>query len=62
MKILKIKYNLHRIEARIMPSNISSIKLIEKLDFHNEGLAKSSIKINGKWEDHFVYAYIEEGQ
>lgn len=61
MKILKEEYNLHRIEARIMPSNIASIKLIKKLNFHNEGLARSSIKINGEWEDHFVYAYIEEG-
>lgn len=61
LKVLKKEYKLHRVEARIMPSNIYSIKLIEKLGFSNEGLARSSIKINGEWEDHFVYAYIEEG-
>lgn len=61
LKVLKDEHKLHRIEARIMPSNINSIKLIEKLNFNNEGLARSSIKINGEWEDHFVYAYVEEG-
>lgn len=60
MKVLKKEFNLHRIEGRIMPSNKDSIKLIEKLGFNNEGLAKSSIKVNGKWEDHYVYAYVYE--
>ena len=46
---------IHRIEANIMPINIVSIKVIEKLGFENEGLAKKYLKVNGIWEDHFHY-------
>ena len=43
---------LHRIESNIMPENIRSLRVTEKLGFYNEGLAKQYLKINGKWEDH----------
>lgn len=60
MGILFEEYNMHRIEANIMPSNLKSIKVIENLGFNYEGLAKSSLKIKGSWEDHARYAYIWE--
>lgn len=44
--------NLHRIEANIMPKNKQSLKVVEKANFVNEGLAKNYLCINGKWEDH----------
>lgn len=50
--------NIHRIEASIMPSNLSSIKLIEKLGFEYEGLSKKCIRINFNWEDHYRFAYL----
>jgi ribosomal-protein-alanine N-acetyltransferase len=34
------KMELNRIEAVVMPENSASIKLLEKLGFHNEGLLK----------------------
>lgn len=43
---------IHRIEANIMPRNIRSLRVVEKLGFYNEGLAYKYLKINGKWEDH----------
>ena len=43
---------LHRIEANIMPRNISSLKVVTKLGFKNEGLSPKYLKINGHWEDH----------
>lgn len=46
------EYNLHRIEANIMPKNARSLRVTEKLGFYSEGLAKSYLRINGKWEDH----------
>lgn len=46
------EYKLHRIEANIMPKNIRSLRVVEKLGFSNEGLARKYLKINGKWEDH----------
>ncbi|MFV0341814.1 MAG: GNAT family N-acetyltransferase [Anaerocolumna sp.] len=46
------EYKLHRIEANIMPRNLPSRAVLEKLGFREEGLAKEYLKINGKWEDH----------
>jgi Acetyltransferases, including N-acetylases of ribosomal proteins len=45
-------YGLHRIEANIMPKNKRSLRVVEKLDFYNEGTSYKYLKINGKWEDH----------
>ncbi|OEH94165.1 GNAT family N-acetyltransferase [Bacillus solimangrovi] len=50
--------HLHRIEAGVMPHNIGSIRVLEKVGFHKEGIAKQSVKINGKWEDHQMLAII----
>lgn len=46
------EFGLHRIEANIMPKNIRSLRVVEKLGFYNEGLAYKYLKINGKWENH----------
>ncbi|MCB0503596.1 MAG: GNAT family N-acetyltransferase [Bacteroidetes bacterium] len=46
---------LHRIEANVMPKNLPSIKVLEKLGFENEGLRKTYLKINGQWEDHLSF-------
>jgi ribosomal-protein-alanine N-acetyltransferase len=51
---------LHRIEAGIMPANIASQRVLEKNRFENEGLCKKNIKINGQWEDHYLFARINE--
>jgi len=50
--------HLHRVEANIMPRNIASQRVVEKLGFEQEGLSKSYLKINGVWEDHLRYALI----
>jgi ribosomal-protein-alanine N-acetyltransferase len=52
--------DLHRVQAAIMPHNIASIRVIEKIGFHYEGLAKYYLKINGKWEDHLIYSITKE--
>ncbi len=51
---------LHRVEANIMPRNLPSQRVVEKLGFEREGLSKSYLKINGKWEDHLRYALIND--
>jgi len=50
--------NLHRIEANVMADNIASIRVLEKLNFVNEGFSKNYLMINGHWEDHFRFALI----
>lgn len=49
---------LHRIEADILPGNTRSERVIEKLGFEYEGLARLVHKTNGKWSDHKRYAII----
>ena len=51
---------LHRIEANIMPKNKPSLKLVKKLGFQYEGIAKKYLKINGKWEDHIHMTIIND--
>jgi ribosomal-protein-alanine N-acetyltransferase len=52
------EYNLHRIMANYIPSNIRSGKLLDKLGFQKEGIAKSYLKIAGTWQDHVLTSKI----
>jgi len=49
---------LHRIMANYIPANIRSEKLLTKLGFEKEGLAKSYLKIAGLWQDHVLTSKI----
>jgi ribosomal-protein-alanine N-acetyltransferase len=51
---------LHRIEANIMPRNARSRRVVEKLEFVEEGLARKYLKINGVWEDHIHYVLLND--
>lgn len=52
--------SMHRIEAMVMPGNIPSINLLKKLGFKKEGYLHSFAQINGIWEDHILYSYINQ--
>jgi [ribosomal protein S5]-alanine N-acetyltransferase len=51
--------DLQRIEINIMPDNLKSIALAEKLGFAYEGNVYSYLKIQGNWEDHVRYSLIK---
>ena len=51
---------LHRAEICIVPRNLRSRRIMEKLDIRNEGLAERYLEINGTWEDHIRYAITVE--
>ena len=53
---------LHRIEAACLPSNIASIRLLKSCGFSEEGLARRYLKINGRWEDHLLFALLASDQ
>mgnify|MGYP006248615201 FL=1 len=53
---------LHRIEANIMPTNIASARLVEKIGFQKEGFSPKYLKINNRWEDHSRYAIINPNE
>ena len=51
---------MHRIEAGVMLSNIGSMRVLEKAGFQREGIEKKGVKINGRWEDHQIFAKISD--
>ena len=51
-------FQMHRLEAYIMPTNERSIKLIKRLGFQYEGTKKSFVEINHHYEDHLQYALL----
>jgi [ribosomal protein S5]-alanine N-acetyltransferase len=51
---------LHRIQAAVMPHNAASVRVLEKVGFRHEGLAKRYLFIDGAWEDHDIYALTVE--
>lgn len=55
-------YEIHRVEAYIMPDNIASIELAKSVGFVPEGIAYDFAKINNNWENHLRYIYISAYQ
>jgi ribosomal-protein-alanine N-acetyltransferase len=51
---------LHRVEAACLPSNLPSRTLLAKLGFREEGYAKRYLCIDGRWQDHVLYAQLAE--
>lgn len=51
---------LHRVEAACLPHNRASMRLLERVGFSREGLARRYLKINGVWQDHVTFALIED--
>ena len=47
---------LHRVEAACLPNNEPSRRLLERVGFRHEGMARAYLKINGIWADHLLYA------
>jgi ribosomal-protein-alanine N-acetyltransferase len=51
---------LHRLEAACIPANSASIRLLEKTGFQREGYAREYLCINGRWQDHLLYARLKD--
>lgn len=51
---------LHRVEVNIRPENTASLRVVEKLDFREEGLRRRYLHIDGEWRDHRSFALTSE--
>ncbi|MEJ7794874.1 MAG: GNAT family protein [Nocardioides sp.] len=51
---------LHRIEICIRPENTNSLRVVEKLELREIGLAPRFLHIDGDWRDHRIYAITRE--
>ena len=52
--------SLHRVEICIVPRNMNSRRVMDKLQVRDEGVALRYLEINGVWEDHIRYAMTAE--
>ncbi len=52
--------NLHRIMATHLTENTRSARLLERLGFEAEGVAKKYLFINGEWRDHVLRSLTNE--
>ena len=51
-------HGLHRIMANYQSQNSGSEKLLCRLGFEREGLARKYLKIGGEWADHVLTSFI----
>ena len=54
------RLRLHRVEAACLPTNIPSRALLARAGFHQEGYARQYLCIEGKWQDHVLFAMLRE--
>jgi ribosomal-protein-alanine N-acetyltransferase len=51
---------LHRLEAAIVPRNMASRRVVEKLGLREEGTSLRFLQIQGVYEDHIRYAITQD--
>jgi [ribosomal protein S5]-alanine N-acetyltransferase len=51
---------LHRLEAACIPANTASTCLLGKAGFTREGYARNYLCINGVWQDHLLFARLQD--
>jgi ribosomal-protein-alanine N-acetyltransferase len=47
---------LHRVQAAVVPENGASARVLEKVGFREEGLARRYLFLDGQWKDHRMFA------
>lgn len=52
--------HLHRLEAACLPHNAASIAVLHRCGFTQEGLARRYLKIDGRWQDHLLFAIVSD--
>ena len=54
------RLRLHRVEAACLPTNVPSRSLLLRTGFTEEGYARRYLLIDGKWQDHVLFAILRE--
>lgn len=54
------RLKLHRVEAACLPHNEASISLLQNAGFQREGYARRYLCIDGRWEDHVLFARVAD--
>lgn len=51
---------LHRVQAAVVPDNRASARVLEKVGFAEEGLARRYLYLDGQWKDHRMFALVKD--
>jgi ribosomal-protein-alanine N-acetyltransferase len=54
------RLRLHRVEAACLPTNVPSRALLLRAGFQEEGHARQYLCIEGKWQDHLLFAILQQ--
>jgi [ribosomal protein S5]-alanine N-acetyltransferase len=54
------RLRMHRVEAACLPSNTPSRAVLLRTGFQQEGYARNYLLIDGKWQDHLLFAILRE--
>ena len=54
------RLRLHRVEAACLPTNVPSRAVLLRTGFQQEGYARRYLQIDGKWQDHLLFAILRE--
>jgi len=54
------RLRLHRVEAACLPNNTPSSSLLLRAGFQQEGYARQYLCIEGRWQDHLLFAMLRE--
>jgi ribosomal-protein-alanine N-acetyltransferase len=54
------RLRLHRVEAACLPHNDGSRTVLLRTGFQQEGYARRYLQIDGKWQDHLLFAILRE--
>ena len=50
--------DLHRIQAFVLPTNIGSVRVLEKLGFRREGVLRDYVLKWGEFQDRAIYGLL----
>jgi ribosomal-protein-alanine N-acetyltransferase len=51
---------LHRVEINVRPENTASLRVVAKLGFHDEGIRRGFLYVDGAFRDHAAFALLRE--
>lgn len=58
IEIAFVELELHRLCAHVQSENAPSIRLLQRLEFEQEGICRDYMCLRGKWTNHLQYSLI----
>lgn len=59
MQLVFSDLKIHRAMAWVLPDNMASIRLLERVGFIREGISRGYLMLHGVWTDHVQYSMLD---